>query len=90
MTNKLENIEKQSTNALRIKYLVLSLIILCTACFLAYYSPLVQAQFGLFERQASTNTMASASDDSWKTAQTIYEFKAKDIDGNLVDFSQYK
>nr|WET17720.1 PHGPx [Brachionus calyciflorus] len=28
--------------------------------------------------------------DAWKNAQSIYEFSAKDIDGNLVDLSKYK
>ena len=28
--------------------------------------------------------------DNWKNAQSIYEFKAPDIDGNIVDLSKYK
>lgn len=35
--------------------------------------------------------MATASnDESWKNAKAIYEFKANDIDGNLIDLSKYK
>ena len=30
------------------------------------------------------------SSDSWKNAQTIYEFKVKDIDGNEVGLDKYK
>ena len=30
------------------------------------------------------------SEDSWKNAQTIYEFKVKDIDGNEVGLDKYK
>jgi hypothetical protein len=28
--------------------------------------------------------------DNWKNAHSIYEFKAPDIDGNIVDLSKYK
>jgi hypothetical protein len=28
--------------------------------------------------------------DNWKNAQSIYEFKASDINGNIVDLSKYK
>ena len=34
--------------------------------------------------------MASASDESWKAAANIYEFSAKDIDGNNVSLEKYK
>jgi len=35
--------------------------------------------------------MASASDgDWWKNAKSIYEFRAKDIDGNEVSLEKYK
>lgn len=30
------------------------------------------------------------SDSNWQNAQSIYEFKAFDIDGKIVDFSKYK
>lgn len=37
-----------------------------------------------------SDTMASSGDsDSWKTAKTIYEFKAKDIHGTEVDMNKY-
>ena len=31
-----------------------------------------------------------SSNEFWKDAKTIYEFKAKDIDGNLVEMNRYK
>jgi len=31
-----------------------------------------------------------ASNNNWKEAKTLYEFKAKDIDGNEVSLDQYK
>jgi hypothetical protein len=34
-------------------------------------------------------TMATAI-DSWKNAKSIYEFEAKDIEGNVIDLSKYK
>lgn len=39
---------------------------------------------------ATTNNNMAAANNDWKNAQSIYEFKAKDIDGNEVDFSKYK
>uniref|UniRef100_A0A4D5S6G2 Glutathione peroxidase n=1 Tax=Ixodes scapularis TaxID=6945 RepID=A0A4D5S6G2_IXOSC len=30
------------------------------------------------------------SDESWKNAKSIYEFRALDIDGNKVDFNKYR
>jgi len=32
----------------------------------------------------------SKDDDSWKTAKSIYEFSAKDIDGNEVSMEKYR
>lgn len=32
----------------------------------------------------------ASSDESWKNAKSIYEFKAKDIEGNEIDLSKYK
>jgi len=34
--------------------------------------------------------MASAGDIDWKHAKSIYEFHAKDIDGNPVSLDKYK
>ncbi len=34
--------------------------------------------------------MAAATDDAWQKANSIYDFQAKDIDGNNVDLSKYK
>lgn len=33
---------------------------------------------------------AATSDEAWKNAKTIYEFKARDINGNEIDLSKYK
>jgi hypothetical protein len=35
-------------------------------------------------------SMANGDKDSWKAAQSIYEFEAKDIDGNVVPLEKYK
>lgn len=34
--------------------------------------------------------MAAGKDESWKTAKTMYEFSANDIDGNEVSLEKYK
>ena len=79
-------------------YLV-SFLVLCIACviFLALNSTGVlnnlfpATRLETFQQALSTNPneMAEAL-NSWKTANSIYEFQAKDIDGNTVDFSKYK
>ena len=75
-----------------LKIIITSLIVICTAyLFLVIYptANLKTILSDLFKRELSTK-MATASGESWKNAKTVYEFQAKDIDGNLVDLSKYK
>ena len=37
-----------------------------------------------------TPEMASSNEVDWKNAKTIYEFSAKDIDGNQLDLNKFK
>jgi len=49
----------------------------------------LSANFLVKKNTKETKSMAE-SDSNWQNAQSIYEFKAFDIDGKLVDFSKYK
>ena len=40
-------------------------------------------------KDETTDEMA-ASNESWKNAKNVYEFEAKDIDGNVIQLSKYK
>jgi hypothetical protein len=44
----------------------------------------------LKKSMSTSGQSGDASDDSWKQASSIYEFKATDIDGKAVDMSKYK
>jgi hypothetical protein len=37
-----------------------------------------------------SNKMSNENQQGWKNAKNIYEFSAKDIDGNLVKFDKYR
>lgn len=37
-----------------------------------------------------TPEMATSNEVDWKNAKTIYEFSAKDIDGNQLDLNKFK
>lgn len=82
-----------------------SLAVLLAACLVNFASDsnfsIANINFLSFRSNSNLNNnnqekedikMAAAdnSDNSWKNAKTIYEFKAKDIDGNQVDLSKYK
>ena len=79
-------------------YLV-SFLVLCIACviFLAINTtgvlnnlfPATRLESVQQPISTHSNEMAEAQ-NSWKTANSIYEFQAKDIDGNTVDFNKYK
>ena len=84
MANKLENNEKPASSFNFKPIFMLSVIILSIAyLFLVLYPSKIE----LFQKEITT---MATSDESWKNAQSIYEFKATDIDGNLVEMSKYK
>lgn len=41
-------------------------------------------------KQVQGEMAESASNENWKTAKSIYEFKAHDINGELIDLSKYQ
>jgi len=41
-------------------------------------------------KEAKISDEMAEGGDNWKNAQSIYEFKAPDIDGKIVDLSKYK
>lgn len=99
---KLENKQKEQQTKIISKrpyvLLISSLIIIVLSL---YFSAFNNSKFSISTVLFSTgnlankkaeenNNMAAASDESWKNAKTIYEFKAKDIDGKEVDLSKYK
>lgn len=57
----------------------------------AFFSTSPVTQFTKTESKETTvkDDMAEGGVD-WKNAQSIYDFKAPDIDGNMVDLSKYK
>ena len=69
--------------------LTISFIALLIAYLILVIYP-TASSFNIFSSEYSTSVKMATSDDSWKTAQSIYDFQAKDIDGNVVEMSRYK
>nr|AIL94180.1 glutathione peroxidase [Brachionus koreanus] len=83
LSNSLKNFLILSSLVIIIAYLILLALNNSTAnYFLPYF----------FRSDFSTNTKSEMAEEnnSWKQAKSIYEFSAKDIDGNLVELSKYK
>ena len=85
------DIAKKSSFFYNIKTITtISFISLLIAYFISVIYPTVDS-LNLFSAATySTRTNMATSGDSWKDAKSIYEFQAKDIDGNLVEMSRYK
>ena len=101
MANKEKPEVKQSTPKTQptqqksfLKLFLPSLLILCIAIFVVLaFEPSILSSWSvlnLFKRELSTKSEMAADNESWKNAKNIYEFQAKDIDGNLVDMAKYK
>ena len=62
------------------------LILLCACKILFHASHLKKKECYPFTQASGTG----ASGDHWKTASSIYDFSARDIDGNEVCLDKYK
>ena len=80
------------------KLLISSTIVMCLAYLFLVLSPDGSSKLVLpinnlynqiLNRKVSDGKMAAA-DDSYKNAKSIYEFNAKDIDGNEISLDKYK
>ena len=96
-TSKYNKIKNNNTNKERknskFSFFLLPILVLCVAFFLFYTDPSAYVFYFRSKnnnQNIEKNEMAAASDNSWKEAKTIYEFKANNIDGELVDLSKYK
>ena len=88
------------------KYVLLSILVPFVAYFvLVVYSPTTGKRLAssLFSTHINIDSSSSSStkqqqpsseemenNDSWKSATNVYEFSAKDIDGNVVNMDKYK
>jgi len=92
------------TSFLNLKLFLTSIIVLSFAYFILVFNSSISSTLekALFSTSSSNQFVNSNSKEAtvkeqmaeggvdWKNAQSIYEFKAPDIDGNIVDLSKYK
>lgn len=81
--NSFKKFSFTSSIVLLISYLVILALNNSTTSFLLPY---------FIQRDFSSNTKfeMAQENNAWKDAKSIYEFSAKDIDGNVVNLSKYK
>jgi hypothetical protein len=89
MAKEFEDVKKPSFFYNIKTILTISFIALLIAYLILVIYPTV-GSLNLFASEYSTKKNMATSGDSWKNAKSIYEFQAKDIDGNLVEMSRYK
>ena len=99
--NKKPNEKKLKTHTffnLNFKTFLASILVLSFAYLIIVFNKSISNSIERsFSFSTSTNNnnidsekkMAEGGND-WKSAQTIYEFKAPDINGNMVDLEKYK
>lgn len=76
------------------KFLLISSIVLIIAYFILALNPSEKNLYSIlntFNQKLSTDSnMANSNDDSWKSAKSIYEFSAKDINYQDVSLDKYR
>lgn len=89
-------------NSPKSRYVLISLVLIPLIAYIGFqilqsnHNAVLLTITSLFASGDSKNPeteskMAEASNnEDWKNAKTIYEFTAKDIDGNLIEFNKYK